>query len=63
VIFPKGIDNGAVLKFKDKGHLNGDLIVRVSVRKHSTFRREGNDSLIEKEINVVEAVLGATINV
>jgi len=60
---PRGIDNGATLRFKGKGHVNGDLIVKIAVRKHPMFRREGNDSHIEKEISVVDAILGADIQV
>lgn len=37
--FPRGIDNGAQLKFKGKGHLNGDLIIQVAVRSHPKFKR------------------------
>ena len=60
---PRGIDNGATLRFKGKGHVNGDLIVKIAVRKHPMFKREGNDSHIEKEISVVDAILGADIQV
>ena len=37
--FPKGIDNGATLRFRGKGHVNGDLVIKVGVRKHPLFRR------------------------
>jgi DnaJ-class molecular chaperone len=39
ITFPRGIDNGATLRFKGKGHLEADLIVKVAVRKHPLFRR------------------------
>ena len=61
--FPRGIDNGGTLKFKGKGHLSGDLIIKISVRNHPFFKREGNDSLMEKEISVVDAILGAELDV
>ena len=32
--FPRGIDNGATLKFKGKGHLNGDLVIQVAVKSN-----------------------------
>jgi DnaJ-class molecular chaperone len=51
------------MRFKGKGHIKGDLIIKVGVKKHAQFKREGNDSLIEKEINIIEAVLGAEVNV
>lgn len=60
---PRGIDNGATLRFRGKGHVNGDLIVKIGVRKHPTFKREGNDAHAEKEISVVDAILGTDIQV
>ena len=45
---PKGIDSGAQLRFKGKGHVNGDLVVKVSVRRHPIFRREGVNSVMDK---------------
>ena len=41
--FPRGVDNGATLKFKGKGHLNGDLVIQVVVKSNPQFKREGND--------------------
>lgn len=41
----RGVDNGTTLKFSDKGNCsetggrNGDLLIKVSVKKHPTFRR------------------------
>ena len=43
--------------------MNGDLNVRVNVRRHPEFRREGIDSLIEKQISIIDAVLGCEIEV
>lgn len=43
--------------------MNGDLIIKIAVKRHPTFRREGNDSHVEKEISVVDAILGAEIQV
>lgn len=43
--------------------MNGDLIIKIAVKRHPTFRREGNDSHVEKEISVVDAILGAEIPV
>jgi molecular chaperone DnaJ len=37
--FPRGIDNGATLKFRGKGHISGDLIVQVVVKSHPFFKR------------------------
>lgn len=59
--FPRGIDSGAQLKFKSKGHLNGDLIIQVSVKPHPNFKREGNDAVTEQDVSVVDAILGTEV--
>jgi curved DNA-binding protein len=41
----------------------GDLYLQVSIREHPVFSREGDDLIVEKEINFSEAVLGTTIEV
>lgn len=60
-MIPRGIHDGATLKFKGKGNMNGDLNVKVNVRRHPEFRREGIDSLIERQISIVDAVLGCDL--
>ena len=40
------------------GGASGDLIVRVTVVKHQTFRRDDDDIYCDKEISMVHAVLG-----
>lgn len=42
--FPKGIEDGANLKFRGKGHMNGDLFIKVGVRKHPSIKRSGTDA-------------------
>lgn len=34
IMIPRGIDNGANLKFRGKGHMGGDLNIKIIVRKH-----------------------------
>lgn len=63
VKIPKGIDNNAMLRFKGKGHVNGDLVIKIVVRKHPTFRREGYDSHADKEVSVLDAILGAEVQI
>jgi curved DNA-binding protein len=45
------------------GGPQGDLYLQVSIREHPLFSREGDDLIVEKEINFSEAVLGTTIEV
>ena len=45
------------------GGASGDLIVRVTVVKHQTFRRDDDDIYCDKEISMVHAVLGGETSV
>ena len=42
---------------------NGDATVTIEVKPHRSFRREGDDVLLELPIRLDEAVLGATVRV
>lgn len=55
---PRGVDNGVNLKFRGKGHMGADLLIKIGVRRHASITREGNDAKSEKNISVVDAVLG-----
>ena len=59
--FPRGIDNNAQLKFRGKGHLQGDLLVQVAVKSHPRFVRQGNDVIYVQEIPVIDAILGVEV--
>lgn len=59
-MFPRGIDNNATLKFRGKGHVGGDLLIKVLVRKNPNVTRNGNDAHSSIEVSVVDAVLGTT---
>jgi len=66
---PRGIPSGKKLRLSGKGMEGrnggpqGDLYLQVSIKEHPFFKREGDDLLVEKEINFSEAVLGTTIEV
>jgi len=53
---PAGVDNGMRIRFSDF-----DLMV--NIRPSSTFKREGQDIILEKEISYPFAVLGGVIEV
>ena len=53
---PAGIDNGSRIRFDDF-----DLII--DVRPHSTFIREGQDIITEKEISMATAALGGVVDI
>jgi len=69
VRIPRGIPSGKKLRLAGKGTegINGgppgDLYLQVSVNEHPIFTREGDDLVVEEEINFSQAVMGATIEV
>ena len=69
VNIPAGIDDGERIVLRGQGCDGrnggpaGDLIITVSVRRHSIFERDGYNIFCEIPITVSEAVLGAEIEV
>jgi len=69
VKIPRGIPSGKKLRLTGKGMPgknggpHGDLYLQVSIAEHPIFSREGDDLVVEREINFSEAVLGTTIEV
>lgn len=69
VKIPAGIDEGAKVRVKGKGHLGhrggaqGDLFLRIHVKPHEVFWRENSDIFCEVPITFYEAALGASISV
>lgn len=53
---PPGVDNGVQIKFKD-------FIVKINVKNHPTFKRDGYDIFTTQEITFSQAALGTTINI
>lgn len=41
----------------------GDLLIRVTVREHPYFKREGSDVYTDKYITMTQAILGGTVKV
>lgn len=69
VKIPPGISTGKKLKLSGKGGKGphgvapGDLYIKIIVREHPFYKREGDDLYIDKEISFSEAVMGTTIDV
>ena len=66
----KGLLNGMSIVFGGKGNypphgegVQGDLIVTIQEIENDKFEANGNDLYFQIELNVVDAILGATINV
>ncbi|MEI7835578.1 MAG: J domain-containing protein [Planctomycetota bacterium] len=67
VKIPPGVKDGARIRLRGQGQPGrgepGDLYIKVSVRPHEYFRREGDDIYIDVPISVSEACLGARVDV
>lgn len=69
VNIPKGVDNEDKIKIAQKGGTglnggpNGDLIIRITVKKSSTFVRDKADVYLDYTIDVVDALLGCEVTV
>ena len=69
VNIPAGIDDDQVIRKSGEGEAGiqggaaGDLLVRVNVKEHEIFVREGNDIYLDLPITFSQAALGATIEI
>ncbi len=69
VKIPAGVDNGAVVRLSDKGEAgvkggkHGDLYVHIKVERSAKFIRNGFDIHSEVKIHVLQAILGAEIEI
>ena len=67
VNIPAGTRDGQILRLRGKGSPGigggqpGDALVRVEVRPHPVFTRDGDDVRVELPISLGEAVLGAKV--
>ena len=66
---PPGVDDGMQIRLTGEGEAgmrggpSGNLYVVVNIKKHPLFRREGNDLLLDQQINFIQAALGDEIEV
>ena len=69
VSIPAGIDDGQTISLHGQGSTGinggepGDLFITVNVSMHKFFKREGNAVLYEMPISIVQAALGADVQV
>ncbi len=69
VKIPAGVEDGQRIRLKGKAHAGagggeaGDLYLVCRIRPHSYFRRQGADIYLDVPVSVVEAALGARIEV
>lgn len=55
---PRGISDGMVLKLLKKGNFDGDLLIKVQVKRSHVFGRQGSNSVTDMQISVLDAILG-----
>jgi len=66
---PPGIEHGQQIRYEGMGDDSiaglrpGDLLVNIVVREHSRYRREGTSLIIDREVTVWDALLGASIDI
>ncbi len=69
VHIPAGIDNGQAVSLRGQGAAGrnggptGDLVVAVSVRPHSVFKRDGTSVYLEQNVSFLHATLGAELEI
>ena len=69
VKIPAGVEAGMQLTIQGEGHaaknngINGDLLVVIEEYDHPNLKREGNNLYYTKIISVVDAMLGAEVNI
>lgn len=69
VNIPAGIDNGQMLRLSQQGGAGmhngpaGDLYVRIKVRPHELFEREGDDLIVQVPLSFAQAALGDNVQI
>jgi molecular chaperone DnaJ len=69
VKIPSGIENGEMIRLSGGGEAitggqSGDLYIKVHVKKHSLFRKEGQNLVMDLNVKLTDALLGGehTVN-
>ncbi|MCX6786745.1 MAG: molecular chaperone DnaJ [Candidatus Kaiserbacteria bacterium] len=71
---PAGIDNGEMIRMSGQGEAvktdtadmpaqAGDLYVKIHVKSHPTFRREGSNLIMDLPVKVTDALLGTIVSI
>jgi len=69
VSIPPGVDNGNQIRLAGEGQPganngpNGNLFLIIEVQPHQYFRRHGNDIMLDLNINIAQAALGAEVEI
>ena len=65
---PSGIDNGEMIRLPQqgeavKGGVPGDLYVKVHVKPHAVFRKEGANLVMNLPVKLTDALLGSKVTI
>ncbi|OGD67500.1 molecular chaperone DnaJ [Candidatus Campbellbacteria bacterium RIFOXYC2_FULL_35_25] len=68
VNIPLGINNGEMIRLSGSGEaiaggISGDLYIKIHVSDHKTFRREGNNLVMDLNIKLTDALLGSSYDI
>lgn len=68
VDIPIGVSSGMILNMKGYGNsirngVSGDLQIIIDEIKEFYFQREGNNLIVEKEVSVLDAIMGSNLKV
>ena len=68
VVIPAGIENGEMIRLPQQGEaikagIAGDLYVKVHVRPHPTFFKDGTNLVMRLPVKLTDALRGATITI
>lgn len=64
-----GVQEGQIIKIPsageagERGTKEGDLYVRIRIKPHQIFRRQADDLIIKKEVNILDLLLGKKIEI
>jgi len=69
IFIPPGVDSGQIIKVKGRGDAGrkggkpGDLYIRIFVKPHVLFKRQGDDLYLEMPVSFSQAALGDEIEI
>jgi molecular chaperone DnaJ len=68
IVIPPGIEDGEMIRVPGAGEAlkngaTGDMYVKVHVRQHKAFEKEGYDLITELPIRITDALLGANLKI
>ena len=68
VTVPAGIDNGEMIRMPQQGEaiktgVAGDLYVKMHVKPHATFHRDGSNLIMKLPVKITDALLGTVVSI